>query len=148
MIGPNTTIAEGVSIAQGCYLHDHRGDITIGKNTHFGPNAVVQGPVYIGEDCCIGPNVTITALGHEDHPAALFRARITVNKVIIERDVWIGANAVICPGVSVGQHSIVAAGAVVTHNVEQHSVVAGVPARVMRETRWPSRNQYLKSGGE
>ena len=55
------------------------------------------------------------------------------SKVTVGDDVWIGANAVVLPGVTIGSHSVVAAGAVVTHDVPEHSLVAGVPAVVKRK---------------
>jgi len=58
---------------------------------------------------------------------------VSTSTVIIEDDIWIGANAVVLPGVTIGHHSVVAAGAVVTKDVPPHSLVAGVPAKVIKQ---------------
>jgi acetyltransferase-like isoleucine patch superfamily enzyme len=58
---------------------------------------------------------------------------VSTSAVVIEDDIWIGANAVILPGLTIGHHSVVAAGAVVTKDVPPHSLVAGVPAKVIKQ---------------
>jgi acetyltransferase-like isoleucine patch superfamily enzyme len=69
-----------------------------------------------------------------DAPARAFTEQgITAQGILVEDDVWIGSGAVVCDGVRVGQGAVVAAGAVVTEDVPAHTVVAGVPARVVRE---------------
>ena len=60
---------------------------------------------------------------------------VTTSPIVIEDDVWIGGNAVITAGVHIGRHSVVAAGAVVTKDVPEYSLVAGVPAKVIRDLR-------------
>ena len=57
---------------------------------------------------------------------------MATNQVVIDDDVWIGANAVVLPGVTIGKHSVVAAGAIVTKDVPPHSLVAGVPAKIIK----------------
>ena len=58
---------------------------------------------------------------------------VSTNPVTIEDDVWVGANAVILPGVTIGEHCVIAAGAVVTKDVPHHSLVAGIPAKVIKQ---------------
>jgi acetyltransferase-like isoleucine patch superfamily enzyme len=79
----------------------------------------------------IGPNVSIITSGHPLEPSQR-RAGVTAVPIVIERNVWIAAGATIIGGVTVGENSVVAAGAVVTRDVPANSLVAGVPAKVIR----------------
>jgi acetyltransferase-like isoleucine patch superfamily enzyme len=89
------------------------------------------GGVDIGDDVLIGPNVSIITSGHPLEPSQR-RTAVTAKPIVIERNVWIAAGATIIGGVTVGENSVVAAGAVVTRDVPPNSLVAGVPARVVR----------------
>lgn len=90
-------------------------------------------PVTIGNDCMIGPGTLITSVGHP-LSAEGRRAKLAFGKpVTIGDDVWIGGNCTVLPGVTIGNNVIVAAGAVVTKDVPDNCVVAGVPARKIRD---------------
>ena len=82
-----------------------------------------------------GHLVAVSALNHnfEDKAKRIDEQGITTKPVIIGDDVWIGANAVILPGVTIGKHCVVAGGAVVTKDVPDHSLVAGVPAKLIKQ---------------
>ncbi len=110
------------------------GDIIIGDHTRIGMHETIIGPVTIGNYCGFGQGTIITALIHniDDTNKRIFDQDFSVKPVIIEDDVMIGANASIMPGVTIGTHSVVAAGAVVTKDVPPHSLVAGVPAKVIK----------------
>ncbi len=116
--GLNITVGKNVFINAGCQFQDHGG-------------------IVLEDGVLIGHNTVIATLNHDQD----FRRRSSLipKPVRICRDVWIGAGCVICPGVTVGEHSIVAAGAVVTKDVPPDVVVAGVPARVIKR---------LPEGGE
>ena len=77
----------------------------------------------------------MTALNHNfnDKTKRIDEQGVSTNSVVIGDDIWVGANAVILPGVTIGNHSVVAAGAVVTKDVPPHSLVAGVPAKIIKE---------------
>jgi acetyltransferase-like isoleucine patch superfamily enzyme len=111
------------------------GDVIIGDHTRIGLHCTVIGPVTIGSHVNLAQGITITALNHsfEDTAKRIDEQGITTKQVIIGDDVWIGTNAVILPGVTIGRHSVVAAGAVVTKDVPEHSLVAGVPAIIIKE---------------
>lgn len=111
------------------------GDVIIGDHTRIGLHCTVIGPVTIGSHVNLAQGITITALNHsfEDTAKRIDEQGITTKQVIIGDDVWIGTNAVILPGVTIGRHSVVAAGAVVTKDVPEHSLVAGVPAIFIKE---------------
>ena len=89
--------------------------------------------VYIGNHVMIGPNTLITTVGHPLSPKARRGYMAKAAPVRIGNDVWIGGNVTILPGVTIGNNVVVAAGAVVTKDVPDNSLVGGVPARLIRE---------------
>lgn len=111
------------------------GDVIIGDHTRVGLHNTIIGPVTIGHHVNLAQGITVTALNHNfsDTGKRIDEQGITTAPVMIEDDIWIGANAVILPGVKIGNHSVVAAGAVVTKNVPPHTLVAGVPAKVIKQ---------------
>lgn len=111
------------------------GDVVIGDYTRVGLHNTIIGPVTIGSHVNLAQGITISALNHNflDVSRRIDEQGITTRAVVIDDDVWIGANAVVLPGVHIGRHCVVAAGAVVTHDVPAGSVVAGVPAVVMKK---------------
>jgi acetyltransferase-like isoleucine patch superfamily enzyme len=111
------------------------GDVVIGNYTRIGLHNTIIGPVTIGNHVNLAQGITVTALNHnfEDSNKRIDEQGVSTNPVTIEDDIWIGANAVILPGVTIGHHSVVAAGAVVTKDVPPHSLVAGVPAKIIKQ---------------
>jgi len=110
------------------------GDVIIGDHTRIGLHNTIIGPVEIGSHVNLAQGITVTALNHNfsDTNKRIDEQGVSTNPVTIEDDVWVGANAVILPGVTIGKHCVVAAGAVVTKDVPPHSLVAGVPAKVIK----------------
>ena len=110
------------------------GDVVIGNHTRVGLHNTIIGPVTIGSHVNLAQGITVTALNHnfEDKNKRIDEQGVSTNAVTIEDDIWIGANAVILPGVRIGTHSVVAAGAVVTKDVPPHSLMAGVPAKIIK----------------
>jgi acetyltransferase-like isoleucine patch superfamily enzyme len=136
-------IGDGTLVMHGAVLHVYNfrdlpnAGIYIGQDSLIGEYSVIrgQGGVTIGDRVYTSPLVQIVAVNHVfDDPARSFTEQgITAQGIVIEDDVWIGSGAVISDGVRVGRGAVVAAGAVVTQDVPPHVVVAGVPARVVRE---------------
>ena len=118
-----------------CCINNAVGDVTIGDQTRIGIHCTVIGPVSIGNNVNLAQGITVTALNHnfEDTTRRIDEQGISTKPVVIGDDVWIGANAVILPGVTIGRHVVVAAGAVVTKDVPDYCVVAGVPAKAVKE---------------
>ena len=110
------------------------GDVVIGDYTRIGIHNTIIGPVTIGSHVNLAQGITVTALNHnfENTIKRIDLQGITTKQVIINDDVWIGANAVILPGVTIGRHAVVAAGAVVTTDVPENTVVGGVPAKIIK----------------
>ncbi|WP_299167297.1 DapH/DapD/GlmU-related protein [uncultured Arthrobacter sp.] len=109
--GKNITLGQRIFLNAGCKLQD-------------------QGGVVIGDDCLIGHNVVIATLNHDLDPSK--RADMHPAPVVTGRNVWVGSNATILPGVSIGDNSVVAAAAVVTRDVPANAIVVGSPARMVR----------------
>ena len=109
-----------------------------GKNIHFGNNVFVnsgcrfqdQGGIWIGDNTLIGHNAVLATLNHDPDPAK--RGNLIPSRIVIGRDVWLGANVTVLPGVTIGDCAIIAAGAVVTKDVPPNTVVGGVPAKVIK----------------
>lgn len=110
--GKNITVGNNVFLNSGCKFQD-------------------QGGIHIGDGVLIGHNVVLATLNHSMDPAD--RASMFPAPIQIGNRVWIGSNATVLPGVSIGDGAVVAAGAVVTKNVPANMVVAGVPAVVIRK---------------
>ena len=120
-----------------CCINNAVGDVTIGDYTRIGIHCTVIGPVCIGSHVNLAQGITVTALNHnfEDATKRIDEQGVSTKPVVIGDDVWIGANAVILPGVTIGSHCVVAAGAVVTKDVPDNTLVGGVPAKVIKNFR-------------
>ena len=108
-------------------------EIRVGRNVFVNQNCTFYdlGGLDIADDVMVGPNVSIITTGHPLEPSR--RRAATIGKpIMIEKSVWIAAGAIIIGGVTVGAHSVVAAGSVVTKDVPANSLVGGNPARVIR----------------
>ncbi|MEE6280416.1 DapH/DapD/GlmU-related protein [Georgenia sp. MJ170] len=109
--GKNITLGKRVFINSGCRFQD-------------------QGGVVIGDDCLIGHNTVLATLNHDLAPSR--RADMHPASIVLGRNVWLGANVTVLPGVTIGDNAVVAAASVVTKDVQENTVVVGSPARVVR----------------
>lgn len=135
----NLTFAENIKISNNCFfIASHYGSISIGSGTKFNHNchcnASFGGNLLIGRNCLFGPNVVIRTANHifKDAKTLIMNQGHEFSDIIIGDDVWIAANVVILPGVNIGDGSVIAAGSVVTKSVPAYSVVAGVPAKIIK----------------
>ena len=113
---------------------DNGKNIRVGKRftANFNVTILDGAPVTFGDYCMVGPGTLIATTGHPMDPQGR-RERLAISKPItVGDDVWIGGNCTIVGGVTIGSNVVVAVGAVVTHDVPDNCVVAGVPARVMK----------------
>lgn len=109
-----------------------------GKHIKLGKNVFINhacsfldlGGITIEDDVLIGPRVNLTTENHPVDPAK--RKFLDLKSILIKRNAWIGAGATILPGVTIGENSIVAAGAVVTKDVPANTIVGGVPAKIIK----------------
>jgi acetyltransferase-like isoleucine patch superfamily enzyme len=112
------------------------GEITSGADSTINPYAVVRGRITLGDGVRIGAHASILAFNHGTAPdRPIFKQPHTALGITVGDDVWIGSNVVVLDGVTIGAHSIIGAGAVVTKNVDEWSVVVGNPARKLRDRR-------------
>jgi len=135
----NISIEDNVVIQVGVVMQPGRKrKITIDKNTSLGPYTVVMGHVIIGKFNMIGPHVVFTGGTHRiTNLKKSMRSGGSSFKggIVLEDDVFIGANATILDGVKIGRGAVVGAGSVVTKNVDSYSIVAGVPAKKIKDRR-------------
>ena len=110
---------------------DYGYNIFLGSNVFLNFNCIVLDvvPVRIGDGTQIGPGVQIMAADHPRDPELRQKMLESGRPVTIGRNVWIGGGTIILPGITVGDHAIIGAGSVVTHNVAAGATVAGNPAR-------------------
>lgn len=113
---------------------DHGVNVRVGRNVFINHGCTLSdiGGIDIGDEVLLAPNVSLLSSGH---PVESFERtrRVTAAPIVIGRNVWIGAGATVLQGVTVGDDSVIAAGAVVTRDVPPSTLVGGVPARVIRE---------------
>lgn len=128
-LGEQSTIEDFSAVNNGV------GDVLIGDRTRIGLSNTIIGPVKIGDDVRLAQNVVLSGLNHNytEIDSPIHEQGVSTKPIIVEDESWIGANVVIVPGVTVGRHSIVAAGSVVTKNIPPFSVVAGNPARILKQ---------------
>lgn len=112
---------------------EHGLSIRVGRNVFINQGCTLNdiGGIEIGDDVMIGPRVSLITSGHPLDPH-LRRKQIVAAPIVIQRNVWLGAAAMVLQGVTVGADSVVAAGAVVTRDVPPGVLVAGLPAKVLK----------------
>lgn len=124
----------GNLIKDHCYIGN--GDrLTIGRRSQLSSHGRFNGTIVIGDDVVMGPEVVMMATSHE-----FTRLDIPINQqgarpeepIVIGNDVWIGTRVIVLPGVHIGNHCIVAAGAVVTKSFPDNCIIGGVPAKVLK----------------
>ena len=123
-----------------------------GKNTHFGNNVyanfnltlVDDTDIFIGNNVMFGPNVTVATAGHPIDPELRLKVAQFNIPVHIGNNVWIGAGAIIMPGVNIGDNTVIGAGSVVTKDIPANVVAVGNPCRVLREISEKDKKYYYK----
>lgn len=111
------------------------GDVVIGNNTIIGLSNVIIGPVSIGDNVMLAQNIVVSGLNHgyKDINIPPSLQEVECEHISISDDVWIGANSVITAGVSIGKHSIIGAGSVVTKAVPDYCIAVGNPAKIIKK---------------
>ena len=139
-------------IGEGCYIEPPFHANWAGKHVHFGNNVyanfnltlVDDTDIYVGDKVMFGPNVTVATAGHPIDPELRYQAMQFNMPVHIGENVWIGANAVVLPGVTIGDNSVIGAGSVVTKDIPANVVAVGNPCRVLREIGEHDKEFYYK----
>lgn len=136
-----TTVDATFSLIPPVYS-EHGLSIRVGRNVFINQGCTLNdiGGIEIGDDVLIGPRVSLITSGHPLDPTQR-RRQIVAAPIVIQRNVWLGAGAMVLQGVTVGEDSVVAAGAVVTRDVPSGTLVAGVPAQVVRPISADDRDE-------
>ncbi len=135
-LGTDSTIEDFATVNNGV------GHVRIGDRTRIGISCVVIGPVTIGNDVMLAQNIVLSGLNHpyEDVNVPISQQKVTTKEIIVKDESWIGSNAVVTAGVTIGKHSVVAAGSVVTKDVPDYSIAAGNPARIIKRYNFDTRS--------
>ncbi|OGS22594.1 MAG: hypothetical protein A2252_03175 [Elusimicrobia bacterium RIFOXYA2_FULL_39_19] len=135
-IGNNTWIRQGCIFFTGDF---ETSKIFIGNDVYINNHCCFYGcgEITIGNNVLIAPGVIVTSYQHnyENKNKLIIEQNAKMEKVIIEDDVWIGSNAVVCPGVTIGKGSVIGAGAVIVKSIPPYSIAVGVPAKVIKERK-------------
>ena len=133
-------LGSGVLLEEFSTINNGVGPVRIGDKTIIGISNVIIGPVEIGRNVMLAQNVVVSALNHgyEDISQPPSVQKVQVESVVISDNVWIGANAVITPGVTIGKHAVIGAGSVVTRDIPDYSVAVGTPAKVVKQYNFES----------
>ena len=139
-------------IGEDCYieppLHANWGAHThFGRNVYanFGLTLVDDGDIYVGDNVMFGPHVTLATAGHPVLPELREKGMQFNQPIRIGRNVWIGAGAIVLPGVTIGDGTVVGAGSVVTKDLPENVVAVGNPCRILREIGEKDRLYYYKN---
>ena len=140
-------------IGEGCYIEPPFHANFGGKHVHFGKNIyanfnltlVDDTHIYVGDYTMFGPNVTVATAGHPILPelrkeAYQYNAAITIGK-----NCWIGAGAIILPGITIGDNVVIGAGSIVTKDIPSNVVAVGNPCKVLREVNEDDKKYYFKN---
>lgn len=138
-------------IGENCYIEPPL-HANWGKYTHFGNNVyanfnltlVDDTDIFVGDNVMFGPNVIIATAGHPVDPPLREKVAPFNIPVRIGKNVWIGAGAIVLPGVTIGDHSVIGAGSVVTKDIPPNVVAVGNPCRVLREINDRDKEYYYK----
>ena len=120
--------------------------VSFGKNVYanFGLTLVDDTHIHVGDNCMFGPNVVIATAGHPILPALREQGLQYNAPVRIRKNCWIGAGALVMPGVTIGDNSVIGAGSVVTRDIPSNVVAAGNPCRVLRPVGERDRQFYFR----
>jgi acetyltransferase-like isoleucine patch superfamily enzyme len=134
-LGNKSVIEDFVTINNGV------GDVIIGNGSTIGMGNVIIGPIHIGSNVIFAQNIVASGLNHgyEDVTVPPVLQKVTTKQIIVEDDVWVGANSTITAGVTIGKHCVVGAGSVVTKSLPSYSVAVGNPARVIKKFDFDSQ---------
>ena len=136
--GKNVWIVPPMKLAVGKY-------ISIGEGCYFnaGTTFIDDWKIEIGKNCLFGPNVTLCTTGHPISPNHRMDGMYSF-PIKIGNTCWIGANVIVLPGITIGDHSVIGAGSVVTKDIPANVVAAGNPCRVLRQIDERDETYYFK----
>jgi len=118
-----------------CVVCTWHGDVILKDGAGIGIGSIIMGPVIIGENSICSQNCFISGQSHcyQDVSKNFLRQGVQTSRVVIGKNVWIGANSVILPGVTIGDNSVIGAGSTIVGDVPAYSVAAGNPAKIIKQ---------------
>jgi len=137
----NISLGYNVTFMKNTYIYSHDGGILdIGNNFTINSNSQLGasfGKIVIGNDCAIAPNCMLRASNHtfDNIDIPIREQGHTYGEIILENDIWISSNCVITANTKIGRSSVIGAGSVVTKDVDEYSIMAGVPAKLMKKRK-------------
>lgn len=139
-------------IGESCYIEPPFHSNWGGRHVHFGSfiyanfnlTLVDDTHIYVGDCTMFGPNVTVATAGHPILPELREKAYQYNAEVRIGKNCWLGAGAIVLPGITIGDNVVIGAGSVVTKDLPSNSVAVGNPCRVLREVNEHDREYYFK----
>lgn len=140
-------------VGEGCYIEPPFHSNWGGKHVHFGSyvyanfclTCVDDADIYVGDNVMFGPNVTLATANHPIEATLRQNGYQYNREVHIGNNVWIGANTVVVPGVTIGDNSVIGAGSVVTKDIPANVVAVGSPCKVLREIGEHDRKYFYKN---
>lgn len=140
VLGENSVVEDFATVANAM------GDIIIGNRSRIGLGNTIIGPVSIGNDVNLAQNIVVSGLNHNymDVDRTIKAQGVNTSLIVIEDDVWIGANSVVLAGVTIGKHVVIGAGSVVTKDIPAYSIALGNPAKVVKTYDF-NREEWLKA---
>lgn len=137
-VGKNVFVRPPVTIARGSL-------VSIGDETYINSNLTIVDDykITIGKNCLFAPNVTMSTTGHPVHPALRAKGMYSAPITICD-NVWIGAGAIILPGVTIGENTVIGAGSVVTRDIPANVIAVGTPCKVLRKITDRDREYYFR----
>ena len=149
--GINRVVKELLRKSDGAFINppfycDYGHNIEVGKNffANYKCTILDVAKVKIGDNCMFAPNVAVYTAGHPIHPATRSTLYEYGIEVTIGDNVWVGGNAVICPGVHIGDNCVIGAGSVVTKDIPAWSVAVGNPAKVIKTITDADKKFYFR----
>ena len=141
------------AVGEGCYIEAPYHANWGGKNVYMGNHVyanfnltlVDDANIYIGNDVMFAPNVILATAGHPIDPTLRARGLQYNKEIHIGNNVWIGAGAVVMPGVTIGDNTVIGAGSVVTKDIPANVVAVGNPCRVMREIGEHDKKYFFRN---
>ena len=139
-------------IGENCYIEPPFHASFGGKHVHFGNNIyanfnltlIDDTHIYVGDNTMFGPNVTAATAGHPVLPELRKKGYQFNARIVIGKNCWIGAGAIILPGVTIGDNTVIGAGSIVTKDIPSDCVAVGNPCRVLREIHEHDKEYYFK----
>ena len=140
-------VGEGVDIRPPLRVdYGHNTSIGDGSWVNYGMTVLDVAPVAIGTDVLIGPNCSLYTAIHPTEPGPRRAKWESSAPITLEDNVWLGGSVVVCPGVTIGENSIIGAGAVVTRDIPANCIAAGNPARVIKDLD-PATPRAIEAAG-